>query len=452
MSFAQFSSLDRIEQNIMESRKVNTNLKIIYFLVFIYISLFLLSFSFSIIQMPYFDMLNWINDYYNTSYSNLFQYLWLQHTAHRLVTTKFLIFLDLVFFKGALYSIAIINLSFLIISFLIILVLVSKIVIDPTLRCWLITGISLLLFSTSNLENCANPLNTQYLLVCFFAFLSLLLFSLPTIFFKKKGVLSIITFHCSFIFAILASISNSNGLLVWFLLFWIIREAKYNKYIYLITFCWGSLTFFFYLTGYKYAQIPPQTDFLVYDIFEFIIFVFKFHAIPWITVPTLYWPSFFFGMIVFITVVITLFKKMFSRTSLEGVELLTVVMLLFFELSAIMISAGRFRLGELPQRYGIFMFSIHICLFILFFPTISGLLSKKYKFFLYLIIVGCFIQQIYVGISAINRSNKFSEIEKRITAGECGPDILYYFSNDPSWFRSNINLYKKNNIYIFRKK
>ena len=419
-------------------------------------ALFLGYFPFSIIVTPYGDVLDWLNEFYNLPDHNLWPYLWAPHNGHRILFTKLLMVGDVTLFGGLGYPIAWVCMFALLIAAAITLFAVWRSVEHRDARRWATAVTALLLFPTSSYASFAYPVNSQHLLVCFFVFMTCVLFARAGVM-REQMLERNVYFLLALMAAVCASLTSLNGLMSWPLLVWMVWALRLGRNFVFASAALGVLAMMGFSYHYPLASEAAASISGLGNIAHIVKYLIEYHGMPWVEIGPLYWPAMGLGLAVFLLSIIFSVKGVLATRAQPPIAVVAVAMLMFSLATAVMIAIGRHQMDLLPaHRYSMFLLITFVSLFVLNIPRFELWMSSRQGRSMVMsatlvMALGYLGQQVVVGQFAIQRAQAFAQYEKEIMAGGRDPKAttaLYFPSVEI--LEERYRMLEKQRIYMFR--
>lgn len=447
----------QLNPQIMRATYASRATVLLSFLAALQFSLLIGYFPFAIILTPYGDTLDWLGSFYGSSAQSLWQYLWTPHNGHRIVFSKLLTMADAKLLGGLSYPIALVCLSLLLIAAVIVLAGLRRHVQDVAARRWAMAVTVLLLFPASSFPNIAYPVNSQQIIVSFFAFVACVLLVRSGTSVEERKLGRNATFLLALAAGMCASLSSLNGLLVWPILLWLTWTLALRRSRRLVIVTAGALV----IMGLAYHDIG-SSEFVASagglgSIAHVAKYLVEFHGMPWVEIPAVYWPGMAVGVIVVSLSLGFCVKGVLAPPRQRPLAMIALPMLMFSFGTAIVITVGRHAMGLLPaHRYGIFLVITCVALLILGLPTFERWMLDRRGHVIVLsaslvFALGYLGQQVPVGQFAVRRAELFAGYEKQILAGTPGPQAvraIYLPGAEP--LERHYRVLKEQRIYMFR--
>ncbi|MFT5445752.1 MAG: hypothetical protein ACI9DC_000913, partial [Gammaproteobacteria bacterium] len=322
----------------------------------------------SIIVTPYGDVLDWLSGFYEIAQQNLWQYLPAPHNGHRIVFTKLLTVADARLFAGLGYPVAWVCLSLLLALATLVTCAIWRSVDDAIVRRWAIAVAILLLFPTSLYPNVAYPVNSQHVIVIFFAMMACgsLTCSAAADGARLRRLYSGVCVAA----ACCASLASLNGMLVWPILLWMAWSLRLGRSTSVVIVLVGVFVIVRFGVSSSVATETGSSIAALGDIAHATRYLIEFHAMPWIEVDSLYWPAMCIGLPLLLLSVFFCLQAFVSPHGMRPITVVAIAMLMFSLATAIVIALGRHKMNLSPaHRYGIFLVVSCVALFVLVLPV-----------------------------------------------------------------------------------
>jgi hypothetical protein len=369
----------------------------------------------SIIKIPYWDLLDIINEFYSNS--SFLSYLWTQHIDHRLVISKLVTALDLSIFNGNLTIYAFFQLVIYLCIIFLGIMLIRRMNLKQEFRYLLCMIFITTGFSVYNYVDTIYPINFQYVAVFLCSILSFIFLLLTE---SWYGLL------IAAVFALLSQFSLINGILIWLIdiLFMLKNRRQISK-----TFIFIGISLLVNVL-YFYHYQRAESIHVIAGFWHFMSYFLQVQALPWSIMPHMLKTSFVWGVVLTGAEIYTLYffvmKKNFSKY-----QEITVAVLAFCLASTLLVSLGRSGIGvKVGGRYAIFS-QMALLSFLLFYaPYIERFwyIQKTRKYLMALCILFCIVQipvQFALGTYYKNRALDFESRMMEIVRGNRNPEITY---------------------------
>jgi hypothetical protein len=318
----------------------------------IYLVLFAYYLDATAIRVPVYDLLAWIMHYARFwNAGDWWAYLWLPHNEHRILWSRLLLLIDIEWFRGNTVPFAVFAIGCLI-------VLVGGIgreilasSLPAPLRSMLALLAVLLLTTSYIVIDCSIPSFGVFIHTAGFFVLSLLLLDgageegkFPTV--RRLGAVASASF---------SAFGVSGGLLAPVVLLWAAWRGGLGARWLIGIGAVAALLIAVYVPGLPFQGGPGMLDPM--RVLHRLDYAVRFLGLPWSHMQSLVWFGRLVGAIVLGASIVIVLRRGFLGMPRERLERISVGLLLFTILMAVLVSVGRADIAadrEMPIRYGIF--------------------------------------------------------------------------------------------------
>jgi hypothetical protein len=387
----------------------------------LHVSLFTFYLNATIIRMPFWDMLSFVDSYISYRETNrLWAYLWLSDNEHRSVWSRLLTVIDISVFDGAGYSFQAFSTLCLVICPALLWRELRRSSLGTELSSIGGTLLLMLFLTTPIAVGCSVAMNGAYPQAVCFMMLALTLLDGRSESGERWSPRRISAFPA----AMAASFGNGIGLLTWPLLLWAAWRGRLGwQWIAAI----GTVAATFgavYFHGMDLSSTPPTTTFK--DVGSFVKvadYAVSFMGLPWTRSPLLAVPGRLAGAMLLVLGVVTTLHYGILRQPSDRLERIAVGLILFSLGAAAMAVVGRAdqtATVKIPVRYTVLMAPLQAGLFCLMLRIMARhwtTQGRRLRPCLMGIGAVLLIQQIPAGRAAEKKSRAISANVMRFLAG-----------------------------------
>lgn len=404
------------------------------------------------LPLPIGDHLDWVDLF--VSEGRPLEQLWTQHNEHRLVIPKGLVFLDVIWFRGLLYPITAFMVAMFAVAAALMFAQFRGACRDTAIFQIVAAILCLLIFRTYLLPVFVGPVRAQFLLVCVFAVVSLS--------FLGRCERSASGLDGKFVlfvfFAILASLSMVNGLLLWPIAVWMAWLRDLRRGHIAVVAIIGAAVITCYLVGYHRTPNHPDPMEALSRVPLILEFLIHYFGTPWVRRPELLPVGAGLGVATLLVGTGLIAIKGFVRPTDRPLEVFALGLLTFALGTAMMTALGRAGFISLltqATRYGIFTAMAQAALLCFLVRPLADRwhVATVRRTVCCLAVVAAmvlFAEQIFIGNLVVQRAAQIADV-KRGLAGDVVTERMLARIH-PRWSQAEraVSVLKKHRLYVYK--